>query len=94
MTTNVNIKDKLGLDTYKVAKESHLQVNGELCKNCEGKCCLYICPARVYTLDEKGDVHIEFEACLECGTCLIACVHDAILWNYPKGGFGVHYKYG
>ncbi len=94
MTTKVNIKDKLGLDTYKLAKESHLKVDSEACKNCKGKCCLYVCPAGVYTLDEKGDVRVEFEACLECGTCLIACVDDAIQWSYPKGGFGVHYRYG
>jgi ferredoxin like protein len=90
----VNIKDKLALNTYKLAKESHLYVNQELCKKCENRCCLTVCPARVYTIDELGEIHIEYEACLECGTCLIVCSHSAIQWNYPKGGFGVQYKCG
>lgn len=90
----INIKDKLALDTFKPAKESHLEVDQELCNKCEVKCCLYICPGRVYTLDEQGKLKIEFEACLECGTCLIACPYDAIHWNYPQGGFGVQFKYG
>jgi ferredoxin like protein len=90
----VNIKDKLAPNTYKLAKESHLQVNQELCKKCENKCCLCACPAGVYTINERGEIRIEFEACLECGTCLIICKHNAIGWSYPKGGFGVQYKYG
>ena len=89
-----NIKDKLALNTFKPASENHLKVDQELCKNCETKCCLQVCPARVYTEDEQGLIHVEFEACLECGTCLIACPNSAILWDYPKGGFGVQFKYG
>lgn len=90
----VNIKDKLSLDTFKAAKESHLKVNQELCQKCEARCCLWVCPAGVYTQNEKGVISIEFEACLECGTCLLACPHSAIEWSYPKGGFGVQFKYG
>jgi len=90
----VNIKDKLAPNTYKLAKESHLQVNQELCRKCESRCCLSVCPAGVYTINEQGEIRVEFEACLECGTCLIACEHNAIQWSYPKGGFGVQYKYG
>ncbi len=90
----VNIKSKLALNTLKPASESHLKVNQELCKTCEARCCLRACPARVYTEDEQGRIQVEFEACLECGTCLIACPRGAIQWSYPKGGFGVQYKYG
>ncbi len=90
----VNIKDKLGLNTYKLSKESHLQIDRELCKKCDNKCCLYICPAGVYSKDDQSEIEVEFEACLECGTCLIACDRGAIKWNYPKGGFGVQYKLG
>ncbi len=90
----VNIKDKLALDTFKPAKESHLKLNQELCRGCKVRCCLFVCPARVYTMDRQSEIHIEFEACLECGTCLIACPHNAIQWNYPQGGFGVQFRYG
>ena len=90
----VNIKDKLALDTFKLDKESHLEVDQEICRKCETRCCLYICPAQVYTLEEEDRVQVQFEACLECGACLIACPHDAIHWDYPRGGFGVQYRCG
>ncbi|MFH1382558.1 MAG: 4Fe-4S dicluster domain-containing protein [Chloroflexota bacterium] len=90
----VNIKDKLALDTFKVAKESHLKVDQGVCNKCDCRCCLSICPAGVYTVNEAGEIRVDFEACLECGTCLIACPHDAIQWSYPQGGYGVQLKYG
>ena len=90
----VNIKDKLTSNTYKVAKESHLQINQEICRKCENRSCLWACPAGTYTLNEQNEIRVEHEACLECGTCLIVCEHNAIQWSYPKGGFGVQYKYG
>ena len=31
---------------------------------------------------------VEYAGCLECGTCIIACTHGAILWEYPKGNVG------
>jgi len=31
--------------------------------------CLFICPARVYTLNKDGEVVLELDGCLECGTC-------------------------
>lgn len=90
----VNLKEKLSLDTYKISKEDHLKVNQELCDKCTNKCCLWICPAAVYTLDDENKIRVESEACLECGTCLIACKSGSIEWDYPKGGFGVQFKYG
>lgn len=90
----INVKDKLSLNTYKVAKESHLKIDQELCDNCKSRCCLSVCPAGVYTSNEQGKISTEFEACLECGTCLLVCPHSAIDWEYPKGGFGVQFKHG
>lgn len=92
--TPVNIKEKLALNTYKTGKTSHLKVKKELCKDCTIRCCLTVCPARVYSLDEQNEIRIEFEGCLECGTCLIACPREAIEWSYPEGGLGVQFKYG
>jgi ferredoxin-like protein FixX len=45
-------------------------------------------------LEETGEIHIEFAGCQECGTCKIACPHGALEWHYPRGEYGVQYRYG
>ena len=35
---------------------------------------------------------VNWEGCLECGTCLICCDDRALTWTYPRGGFGVQYR--
>ena len=90
----VNIKAKLGKDTIKADSEKHIKNKPEICRSCREKYCLYVCPARVYTLDKEGMVVMELDGCLECGTCKIACTKNALEWNYPRAGFGVQYKYG
>jgi len=86
------LAEKLYLVRFKTDTESHLKVDPEKCKPCKDRGCIYICPADVYKLDEKENIVISFEACLECGTCRIAC--EFIEWKNPKGGFGVCYRFG
>ena len=43
--------------------------------------------------EESGLLEIAFENCVECNTCAILCP-DHILWVYPKGGYGIRYKFG
>ena len=47
----------------------------------------------VYKL-EGNKIIIGYENCLECGTCRLACPYENISWKYPRGGFGVKYRYG
>ena len=56
--------------------------------------CLFVCPAVLYTLDAEDRVQVDYEGCLECGTCLIACRDDALTWHYPRAGHGVQYRFG
>jgi ferredoxin-like protein FixX len=42
-----------------------------------------------FNLNEE-ESHIEYAACLECGTCLAI----ALKWHYPLGGFGVQFREG
>jgi len=76
------LSEKLFLVRFKTNTESHLKVNPERCKVCKDKSCIYICPAEVYKMDEKENITISFEGCLECGTCRIAC--EFIEWRNPK----------
>jgi ferredoxin-like protein FixX len=35
------------------------------------------------------------DGCVECGTCrIIAEATGDIEWNYPRGGYGVSFKFG
>ncbi len=59
------------------------------------KPCLIICAAENYKWDHERDALIfNHEGCLECGACRIVCPRDAIDWSYPKGGYGVRYRFG
>ena len=92
----MTLEDKLYLNGYKTdeIEGSHLAIKDEkVCETCALKQCLYICACSVYELNENTHkVEINYDACLECGTCRIAC--DNIDWNYPRGGFGIAYKFG
>jgi ferredoxin like protein len=92
----MKIEEKLALDAFKTDNESHIAINHEICrKRCKARYCLFVCPGHLYTYNEERDeMVVEYAGCLECGTCKIACVEGAIDWAYPKGEFGVQYRFG
>ncbi|KUM25703.1 ferredoxin [Mesorhizobium loti] len=54
-----------------------------------------VCPAQCYELNDNGQVEITADGCMECGTCRLLCeASGEIEWNYPRGGFGVLFKFG
>lgn len=81
-----NIEDKLFLDRFNVDEKPHLRI-------IDGKVCLYICPANVYKL-EQDRISVNYEGCLECGTCRVGCPHWNIEWRFPTGGFGIRHQFG
>jgi ferredoxin like protein len=35
------------------------------------------------------------DGCLECGTCRVICEESAMSsWEYPRGGYGILFKFG
>ena len=90
----LSIQTKLGLNTYKVDKKAHIVVDQEVCSTCTEKWCLRVCPGKLYSLEKDGTIALNFEGCLECGTCLVACLLHSITWEYPSGGCGVQYRFG
>ena len=92
---NEGLVDKLYLLKYEVDESyAHIKIRDEKkCMECEEKPCVYRCPAEVYSV-EGDKVHVAYENCLECGVCKIVCPYDNIEWDYPRGGYGVFYKYG
>lgn len=85
----------LRLDTliFKPDPEPHIEIKQELCRECETKPCTFACPAQLYIWDGEQIVH-NCDGCLECGTCRAICPHEAIEWRYPRGGYGVRYRWG
>ncbi len=92
----MRIDEKLALDAFKTDKESHITIDHEICRSkCTAKHCLTVCPGHLYTFNEdENEIVVEYAGCLECGTCMIACAPGAITWRYPRGDFGVQYRYG
>jgi len=90
----LSLEDRLALVARKFDKVSHIEVNQEKFKESPDKAVLFLCPAKVYELkEETGECMVNFENCVECGTCQVACP-EYIKWKNPRGVFGVSYKYG
>ena len=92
---HLTMEDKLARTKF-VANENdpHLIVDNEICKTCQGQWCLTVCPSQRYSKDADGIIHVDYEGCFECGTCLVACLPGGVYWKYPLGGFGVSYRFG
>lgn len=54
-----------------------------------------LCPAGCYSVNDRGQVEAVVDGCVECGTCRVVTAQTGELeWNYPRGGFGVLFKFG
>ena len=92
----VSVEDRVGLDKFEFDEEPFITVDTAICRTCESKPCLYVCPAKVYRL-EKGELVYNVEGCIEMGACAVVCKHrgkDAIRWSYPRGSHGVEFRFG
>jgi ferredoxin like protein len=91
------IERKLALNTYNVdASRAHIRIiDHDVCLHCVRQQCINCCPANCYVPADDGRVIFSYEGCVECGTCRIVC-HEFrnIEWTYPRGGFGIQYRYG
>ncbi|MCM8746891.1 ferredoxin family protein [Thermomicrobium sp. CFH 73360] len=91
------LERKLATTPYHVDRErAHIWIiDPDLCLQCERQQCIVCCPAACYTPLPDGRVKFSYEGCVECGTCRIVCFEFRnIAWTYPRGGFGVQYRYG
>ena len=90
-----NTDEKLTTVKSNPQSETHLVPVTEDCKSCEEKACLYVCPAGVYEWNQtEQKLVVNYENCLECGACRIACTKHSLKWEYPESGYGISYKKG
>ena len=88
-----SVDAKLGVNVFKLDQQPHIEIDLDVCRTvCTARACLQVCPADLYALNDEGDMTVNWEGCLECGTCLICCDEKALSWHYPRGGFGVQYR--
>ncbi|MBF0521974.1 MAG: 4Fe-4S dicluster domain-containing protein [Candidatus Omnitrophica bacterium] len=92
-TGKLSLDDKLFLVKTKKDAASHIKINKKVCKHCEHKMCLVVCPAKTYE-EKSGAIEASYENCLECGSCRVVCTDGAIVWENPRGGFGVTFING
>lgn len=90
------VEDKLYQNRYMVDPgRPHIEVPDHLFPSPNLIALTQVCPAKCYQLNDRGQVTIVSDGCLECGTCRVLCeATGEIKWNYPRGGFGVLFKFG
>lgn len=83
------------LKYYVDEDEAHIQiVDQNVCLHCESRGCLYFCPVGAYREEADGHIQLASQSCVECGSCRIMCPENNVKWHYPRGGFGIAYKFG
>jgi len=93
---SVRVEDKLYQNRYLVdTGRPHIKVLPHEVPSPALMALTKVCPAGCYALNDSGQVEITPDGCMECGTCrVIAETTGEIEWNYPRGGFGVLFKFG
>jgi ferredoxin like protein len=98
MTTEpeVKVEDKLYQNRYRVdSGNSHIAIKPHETPSPELLALVKICPAHCYTQNDNGQVEVAHDGCMECGTCrVLAEGNGDISWTYPRGGYGVLFKFG
>jgi ferredoxin like protein len=98
MSANAKVEEKLFQNRYRVdGGRPHIQIkDAEVCvSQCGTQPCTVCCPAGCYTQESNGRVVLITDGCLECGTCRIICNdYRNVTWEYPRGGYGVLFKFG
>ena len=93
---NAKVEEKLFQNRYLVdAGRPHIRVKPHAVPSPGLMAMTRLCPAGCYAVTESGKVEVAADGCLECGTCRIVTKDTGeVEWNYPRGGFGVLYKFG
>ncbi len=94
MMKRMSLTERLALNKFEVDhEEPHIVVDKEACRECEKKPCTFVCPAGLYVWN-GNELVFDYAGCLECGACRVVCERKALKWDYPRGSFGVSYRYG
>ena len=92
----VNVDEKLGIDKFHVDEENaHIVLKSGNIDRKEFRKLELACPAGLYKVDEKGDLHFDYAGCVECGTCRVLCGSTILeKWEFPIGTMGIEFRCG
>lgn len=90
------VEEKLFQNRYLVdAGRPHIKVVAGAEPSAALRSLVTTCPAGCYSTNDKGQVEIVADGCMECGTCRVVTAKTGeIEWQYPRGGYGILYKFG
>ena len=96
MTTVVKVEEKLYVNRYLVdAGRPHIKVRPHETPSAALVALTHVCPAGCYSTNDRGQVEVIPDGCMECGTCRVLTADGGeVEWNYPRGGYGVLFKFG
>ncbi|MCK8785001.1 ferredoxin family protein [Roseomonas sp. NAR14] len=94
--SGARIEEKLFQNRYLVdAGRPHIKVRAHAVPSPALRALVHACPANCYSETDTGAVEVATDGCMECGTCrVLTQATGEIEWSYPRGGFGVLYKFG
>lgn len=94
--STTRIEEKLFQNRYLVdAGRPHIKVRPHAAPSAALQALVHACPAGCYAATDKGTVEVVADGCMECGTCRVLTQDTGeVEWNYPRGGFGVLFKFG
>lgn len=92
----VKVQEKLFQNRYLVdAGRPHIKVRPHETPSAALLSLIHTCPAGCYALNDTGQVEITADGCFECGTCRVVTAKTGeVEWDYPRGGYGVLFKFG
>ncbi|NFV79125.1 ferredoxin family protein [Magnetospirillum aberrantis] len=92
----MKVEEKLYNNRYMVDEgHPHIAIVAKGAPSPALKSLVTVCPAGCYAEEEDGSVVVTPDGCLECGTCRVICAGTGELqWDYPRGGYGILFKFG
>jgi len=96
MTTTMRMEERLYQNRYLVDEgRPHIKIKPRDTDSAALRSLTRICPAGCYNFNDEDRVEIASDGCMECGTCRVVCqATGEIEWSYPRGGYGVLFKFG
>ncbi|MDR1922463.1 MAG: 4Fe-4S dicluster domain-containing protein [Candidatus Adiutrix sp.] len=90
----VSVEEKLGVDKFHVDESyPHIEVD-KAADPADIMTLVRACPAGLYKYSE-GALTFDYAGCFECGTCRVLSKGKVVSkWSFPKGTFGVEYRFG